>query len=549
MAGLQGLQATVAEIRNLVREEMEAKGIVGASLALADQDSLLWAEGFGYSTAGGEPATSGTIYMTGSISKVLAATAIMKLVEERRVGLDQPMTMHLPEFCMRSRFSQVAPITVRSVLCHSSGLPVDWLHGTRPERGRSPIPAREITEALSEEYLVDPPDRMSRYSNLGYSLIEDLIGRASGMDYADYVGHEILAPLDMTHSFFGLEASRSQSWFNGCSISEAYAKGCRVTGYDAPAAAGGLYASVLDLCKLAQMVLNRGRSGSGRSLLSRDTIEEMLAPQNQTTPLNLYEIGLGWHLRPLELGREVWHNGATTFFHSMMSILPEQGLALALMANSAEASGLVNTTYSEILRIVCGADALKGTQANPPASTEEDPCGDYASALGLVSVTGGPGRLKLQLRPEVSLPLEINTRGAFDIVGAGGVSVSFLTLCGARVLALAKDRTCAVVGAQVHPVEVPPAWERRVGSYRIANRRPGDFDLFTHLTVDKRGSYLVFNVGELGSPAQFALEPLSDEEAVTMGLGPGMGETVRVLGAGTDSERLAFQGLVLRKEP
>jgi len=297
------------------------------------------------------------------------------------------------------------------------------------------------------------------------------------------------------------------------------------------------------------MVLNGGRIEGGGRVLSRSALQEMLTPQNQSSPLNLSQIGLGWHFRPSSLGREVWHDGSTTFFHSMLSVLPEQGLGLALMANSAEAADLTNTTYARILALVCGVDTLEPGENDLPGTDNGDPRGDYASVLGLASVEGEPQNLQLRLRPEVLLNLTRNAAGTYDVAGVPGLVVSFPTLDGERVLALRKDRTSLVAGAPVRPVELSPAWVAREGSYDVVNQRPGDFDLFTHITVRKSGPYLMLDIGELGSPSQFALAPLSETEAITMGLGPGMGETVRVLETGSSSPHLAYQGLVFRKKP
>jgi CubicO group peptidase (beta-lactamase class C family) len=114
----RGEYAKVAEyVSALVRHEMKKGGVTGLSIALVDDQRVVWAEGFGYADkAGTGPASPDTVYRAGSISKLFTATAAMQLAEQGRMDIDRPLGDYLPGFSIRTRFLDAAPITPRSIL-------------------------------------------------------------------------------------------------------------------------------------------------------------------------------------------------------------------------------------------------------------------------------------------------------------------------------------------------------------------------------------------------------------------------------------------------
>src|ERR1039457_208923 len=96
----------------LARSEMSKHGVTGLSIALVDDQQLVWATGFGFADkAGNVPATAETVYRAGSISKLFTATAVMQLAEQGLLDIDKPLQNYLPEFFIKNRFSDAAPIT------------------------------------------------------------------------------------------------------------------------------------------------------------------------------------------------------------------------------------------------------------------------------------------------------------------------------------------------------------------------------------------------------------------------------------------------------
>lgn len=114
------------ELSRLIQSVVEESGITGLSVALVDDQEMVWAEGFGHADKeNGVKATPQTIYGVASISKLFTATAIMQLAESGEIDIDQPLQTYLPEFSINSRFTGPGPITLRNVMTHHSGLPSD----------------------------------------------------------------------------------------------------------------------------------------------------------------------------------------------------------------------------------------------------------------------------------------------------------------------------------------------------------------------------------------------------------------------------------------
>jgi CubicO group peptidase (beta-lactamase class C family) len=100
---------------------MADKQLPALSVAIVDDQQVVWAEGFGYADpATKTPVTAETIYPIGSVSKLFTDIGIMQLVERGEINLDAPITKYLPDFHPKGRFKK--PITLRQLMCHRSGL-------------------------------------------------------------------------------------------------------------------------------------------------------------------------------------------------------------------------------------------------------------------------------------------------------------------------------------------------------------------------------------------------------------------------------------------
>src|SRR5262245_34872590 len=107
-------------LETLIRRELDDKGLPALSIALVDDQRIVWAQGFGLGDAARKtPATAETVYRVGSVSKLFTDLAVMQLVERGELDLDAPVTRYLPDFKPTNRFGM--PITLRHLMTHRSG--------------------------------------------------------------------------------------------------------------------------------------------------------------------------------------------------------------------------------------------------------------------------------------------------------------------------------------------------------------------------------------------------------------------------------------------
>ncbi len=550
-----------------IKKEMKSRNITGLSIALVDDQRIVWAQGFGYADESREiPAAPDTIYKIGSITKLFTAAAVMQLAEQGRLDIDRPLQAYVPDFSMRSRFPDGKPITLRDLMTHHSGLPANFLKGMW---SRKPGPYTDVVNLIKNEYVAFPPGLVYSYSNLGYTLLGHAVRNVSGSDYASFVEGSLLHPLYMTHSGF----SPAPDWKN--SISKAYYKEKE---FDEPPLrdipAGGLYSTVLDLSRFLQMIFAGGEA-QGRRILKPETLSEMLRPQNASVPLDLgFRIGLGWMLSGLgdidiqNAGPVAYQPGTTLAFHSQLIILPRHKLGVVVLSNSSTSARVVGKAAAHALTLALEAKTgIKQPEREKPAEggspSPESALrayeGRYATIIGVVDIRRKSDYLVAEAmnRTFRLVPLVDGTLGLkYKFLGLFPVSLGQLDYLGlsrdtvaGRELLVARARNGEfLIGEKIRPVPVPATWRKRVGEYGIGNLGD-DFPLLENVDIRLDNGLLI---AEYSMPLLFkgtpgsGLEPASDSEAVIYGLGSGKGETVRSVTV-NGGEELSYSGYLLRK--
>jgi len=231
----------------VIKQDMAKYDVKGLSIALIDDQKVVWAEGFGYAdVANRVPATANTVYRIGSISKLVTATEIMRLAEQSKVDLDKAITAYVPEFSIHNRFADSKPITLRALLAHHSGLPSDVLKGMWVDH---PVSLAEYVTALREESLASPPQSLYKYSNIDFSLLGRVIENVEHQEFSSAIQQSLLTPLGMTDSSFQLtpeiERRYARAYRNG-------REATRLSLRDTPA--GGMLSSVNDMSRWLRFI-------------------------------------------------------------------------------------------------------------------------------------------------------------------------------------------------------------------------------------------------------------------------------------------------------
>ncbi|MBW1829551.1 MAG: beta-lactamase family protein [Deltaproteobacteria bacterium] len=241
----ESFATTIRETTSYIKSEMEKHNAVGLSIALVSGDRVVWSQGFGWADKENEiAATADTVYMLGSGTKTLTTVALLKLVEQGIISLDQPAINYLTEFSLVDRFpDQMQNITVRRFLNHHSGIPGDlynagFLYGAPWNQwGSCDVYMDWLLNYLSKDYPSHPPGQMATYCNTGFVLAGEIVLRENGMPdetFPDYLARNLFAPLGMEHtSLFVINENLAKGyegspWRSKCAIAPSGPPGARL---------------------------------------------------------------------------------------------------------------------------------------------------------------------------------------------------------------------------------------------------------------------------------------------------------------------------------
>lgn len=565
------LNAVSSALAEQISREMSSKNIAGLSIALVDDQRIAWAQGFGWADIEAKrPATPDTLYRIGSVSKLFTALELLKLRDEGKLKLDQPVTVFLPRFAVRSRAQNLPPITLRALAAHHSGLPTDRLNGMWTPH---PASLAALVGELSDETLAAVPQAQYRYSNLGFSVLGRVIEIATGQPFEHAMEHDLLIPLGMKRSRF------TQAQPNGIEIAVGYRKNTPLpwlTLRDAPA--GGLTSSVVELAQLLKLVFADGVA-DGRRVVSVQSVADSLSPQFAGSPADFgHRVGLSWMLSGVQTATGdtvVWHDGAAPPFYATVAMLPKDRLGVVVLSNSeaageislqlaARALGLLKLTRQGGIYPPSPAIELPAVQL-PPGEIERY-AGDYVVLGQMVRVEAESDRLKTRFQ-DTDLELVPVGNGRFSIRARAMGLLSFelpnlvvrltkladtgtLTLSDGSAVGLISGLPAPVTVTRVPSVAIPDAWRRRLGGCDLGIRDQY-FEIRECELVEENG-HLVARASIRGTETgaewvNFALPlvPLDDAEAVVPGYGVGEGGTARVVASG-NAETLRYSGFEIR---
>ncbi len=193
--GTFDLEKTKTVMTGVIEKAMRERGVPSVSIALVRGDAIVWTAAFGYANVRTKtPATTDTLYSTGSTFKSATATALMQLEEQGKFKLDQPVNKYLGEVQVQDRLQAEKAVTFRHILSHWSGLTAGAV--TKPLWGRE-LP-KSLEKMVAGLYSIRPPETKWEYNNFAYGMAGLLIEKLSGQEYEKYMVEHVLAPLGVT---------------------------------------------------------------------------------------------------------------------------------------------------------------------------------------------------------------------------------------------------------------------------------------------------------------------------------------------------------------
>ena len=377
-------------VDDFVQGQMQRHRIPGVSLAICRDGQLVRATGYGLANVELDvPVKPETVFQTGSVGKQFTAMAVMMLVDEGKLGLDDPIVNYFPGAPATWR-----GITVRHLLTHTSGIK-DW-------EGKTDLDYRKdyTEDELVQVAMKLPPDfapgTQWSYSNTGYVLLGILVHRVSGKFYGDFLAERVFAPLGMTSTRIISESDIVKNRAAGYTLATGKLQNQEwVSPSLNTTADGSLYTTTLDLAKWDAAL-------EARRFLEPGSYQAMWSPvklRDGTT----YPYGFAWGFDVQRREPVIQHSGSWQGFKSAIARYPGPGLTVIVLANLDQAdpvflattvAGLVEPAlaWPDVQAAIADPDPVRTAQLRDVLQAWADGGTSARMAKGLRSTNGGTAR-------------------------------------------------------------------------------------------------------------------------------------------------------------
>jgi CubicO group peptidase (beta-lactamase class C family) len=349
------IAAFVPDLDALIAEAMDEWKIPGLAIAVVQNGEVALLKAYGLrDVEAGLTVTTDTHFMICSITKSFTSSGLALLVDERRLDWEKPVRDYIPEFRL---YDAVATdrITVRDLLCHHSGLPRhDWIH--------MPCDLSPQQMLAAMRYLEPSKDIRStfQYQNLGYLVAGMVAERISGQHWTEFTRARLTDKLHMTVTFTAAELAAADD----AAVPYAMDGDTRLRAKLWPistTASGGINTSIAGFANWLRLHLDKGEF-EGQRLLSLGLIRELQTPRVHVMASEFAEIGdvhygLGFGLQSYRGERVVTHGGGWIGWSTLMTMLPERGVGVAVFTNR-DSSPVPDILVHFVLDRVCGKELV-----------------------------------------------------------------------------------------------------------------------------------------------------------------------------------------------
>lgn len=346
------LAAAFPEVERLFTAWVKQRHMPGAVVGILLNGELAWVKTAGVRELDSHaPVTPDTVFRIASMTKSFTALAILKLRDEGKLSLDDPIVRYVPAAADLPYPTRDSPVlTIRHLLTHSEGFPEDNPWGDQ-QLARS----EETMHAWIRAGIPfsNAPGMAYEYSNFGFAILGQVVAKASGKRYDDYIRKQILEPLEMRASTFEASEIPLDRIAFGYRWEDKTWKSEPALGHGAFGAMGGLWTSARDLASYAGFLMSAfpPRDAPEKGPAQRSSVREMQQVgrsqpasafrRTVDAPLELnvgaYGYGLGVS-QSCRFGHSVAHGGGLPGYGSLMRWLPEYGVGLIAMGNVTYAS-------------------------------------------------------------------------------------------------------------------------------------------------------------------------------------------------------------------
>lgn len=326
----QPISLEVLEIKNTILKQQQLFDAPGIAFGMIKNDTIVYADAHGVKSLDTkEPLTTSSIFHMASVSKPFVATAIVQLMEQGKIDLDEKLTHYLPYFKMADE--RYKDITIKHMLTHTSGIPnINDYEWDKPEYDDGAV--ERYTRSQKAFKLDFTPGEKYSYSNPAFDILCDVIAKVSGMTFEAYMKKNIFEPIGMKNStFFKPEVPKdlaTQPHVLGDSLQMVVSK---IYPYNRRhAGSSTLHSNVEDMLLWARVYLNKGRIDDTQifSEESYDLLTSVHSPEGQK------KVCLSWFLGKMNNSKLYNHSGGDTGYATFFGFMPEHKSAVVIMANT-----------------------------------------------------------------------------------------------------------------------------------------------------------------------------------------------------------------------
>lgn len=333
------VEALIPKFEQIIEKGMKDWAVPGCAIGIVEDDKVVFLKGFGVRKLGqSDPVTPRTVFALASVSKAFCAATVGLMVDEGKMGWNDPVRLHIPQFALRDPLANEL-VTIRDLLNHMTGVPRHdnlWYHSKNTQK--------DILEKIPRLSYTAPIRSRNQYNNIMYMAAGVAAGNAAGTTWEKLVTERIFQPMGMKDT-----GPTAESYLNAPDRATPHDKSDKLVNVpveflnlDNISPAGAVNSSVTDMCEWMRMLLGRGEY-EGKTILKRNSFEEIMRPQimygrPSGSLVNMFSnvvtYSMGWMQKDLDGQMLQQHTGRINGFSSSVVLLPKKKIGIVMLTNS-----------------------------------------------------------------------------------------------------------------------------------------------------------------------------------------------------------------------
>ncbi len=402
-----------SKVDAIAADFLTSPGAVGLSIGVARKGDVIVAKGYGLADAEFDvPADKDTMFRIGSVTKEFTAAAIMRFVEQGRLGLDDDLSTGLPDFPLQGH-----AVTIRQLLNHTSGIPSYTSLGEEWEKLQPLELSHDEMLALVKDKPFDfKPGEKWAYNNTAYYMLGMIIEKVSGVSYAQHMQDAFFTPMELERTRYDSSSNLIKNRAQGYTLRDGELVNDAPLSMSQPYAAGSLISTGEDLVQWS-MALTSGKVVKPESFALMTTAT--ILPSGENT-----HYGFGLNIDEWEGRTCIRHGGGIHGFNSMLMWLPDEDLHIAVISNGepVKSSRIAHT----IAHAALGIEKTAAKDEPITAEVMKRIVGSYKlEAIGMdCKIWEEAGKAMLQASAEGQAAFVLQWQGA-DVSGGSEFRASF----------------------------------------------------------------------------------------------------------------------------